>query len=423
MKVQPRSTAISTGQSGYPALLIGRARREESWNLGAAALLAAAGVGLGRDVAAPREVGLWLAVLSTSVWVMQVQWCLWSDALRRDLLPLPIAPGAHFRDAMGAALRRSWAAAMAPVGFAAGAGLAGQGNGEDAKVVLLLAATAWGVALPIAPFAAGIAGLGARRSRSRGLSSLQTWLSGGWAAPEHAAFFYTPSLALGAIASAVVSLGPRPALALVAWPCCAVGFFAFRRSIFEVVPRVREHEMLLRRPGEMDDAPATLAWGSALPIVPRALHALFVRQLARRTRGRGVLTTLGLAGLGLYLLRTDSPAPLVGAAAVVGVAALSRSALAAADEATLPAWMQRSLPIRRGQIGLAAALAALPEPAVAGTLAALALLLDGAFHGAAAVGLAVVVLPTVGAAAPRAPWIGAGVTLVLAALPLVGGEL
>jgi hypothetical protein len=404
-------------------VVLGRLRRGEPAAFVAALVLFATGAVAGWDLSRDRalfvEAAVWIAVASSGALLLQLQWCAYSDELRFALLPLPIAAADHLSDAVSTALRRSWPAAMGALGV--GAGALATGRTGEAAVLAARTAVAWIAALGIGSAATGVAGRLARRAGSGTLAALQSWLGGGWSAPEHAPFFYAPALALAATAIVVLATGPRPWIAPIFLPLVFVGRAAAAGSLFEVVARVHEHALALRRPGEAGDEPATLAWRALLPARARPMHGIFLRQIARRTRGQGVLAALVLASIGVYLLRRGADAsPWAASAAVVLVAWLARTARVVGDASSWPRWMREVLPVRRSDSALAAWLASVPGPLVVAMLAALALFAAGQRTSAVVVAVAGALLPLSGSAAPRTPWIQAGLAGVLAVLPLAG---
>lgn len=388
---------------------------------------------LGRDLwlrggAASFSDLLYYAVVGTAgVPALQAQWALYERADRLALLPMPIAPDAHFADAVQITLARTCPLALVLVGLAAGS-LAGGAPPTLAaaaivQVVLSLAATVLaGMGI------AALAGRTAMRSEHAAWQRLRETLAGGWAAPEHAPFFWAPGLAVGlaAITTAGVRQGAVPAaIALAACLALALaGRPAFRQALFQVAPLAHEHARSLyggERPPPL--SPIGLSIGRLLPARARPFFVRDAIQLARISRGKGVLASLGIAALAIAALRTDA-APWVTSLAAGLVGLMAMGALRVARPDASPPWMERALPAPAGAMFLGRAGATALLPGAIGIGAALALSLGGAsgarlaFVALVAAPLAVVATGLARIRAASATWtFGA----VVAAAAMAGG--
>ncbi len=342
---------------------------------------------LGRDLwlrggAASFPDLLYYAVVgSAGVPALQAQWALYERADRLALLPLPLSPEVHFADAVRITIARTCPLALVLVGLAAGSLAAGAEPARAAAAVVQVAMS-FAATLLAGIGIAALAGRTAMRTATAGFHRLRQSLAGGWAAPEHAPFFWAPGLAVGlaAVTASRVRQGLVPgAIALGACLLfAAAGRPAYRRALFQVAPLAHEHARSLfggERPPPL--SPIGLSVGRLLPRRARPFFVKDAIQIARTSRGRGVLAGLGVAAIAIAALRTGA-APWVTSAAAGLVGLLAAGALRAARPEASPAWMERSLPVPAGAMLLGRAAAAALMPTASGIAAALGLLAGGA---------------------------------------------
>jgi hypothetical protein len=396
----------------------------------------AAGAGavlLGRDLwlrggaAGFSDLVYYAVVGSAGVPALQAQWALYERADRLALLPLPIAPDAHFADAVRITLARTCPLALVLVGLAVGSLAGGAPPARAAAAVLqvvlsLAAAVLAGIGI------ASIAGRTAMRTDHAAWQRLRETLAGGWAAPEHAPFFWAPGLAVGlaAVTASGVRQGAAPAaIALGACLALAVaGRPAFRQALFQVAPLAHEHARSLyggERPPPL--SPLGLSIGHLLPARARPFFVRDAIQLARISRGRGVLAALGIAAIAIAALRTDA-APWVTSVAAGLVGLMATGALRVARPDASPPWMERALPAPVSAMFLGRAGATALLPGAIGIAAALALVLGGA-SGARLAFVAALAIPLALVAAGLARIRAAGATwafgAVVATAAVAGG--
>ncbi|MBI2897975.1 MAG: hypothetical protein HYY06_30745 [Deltaproteobacteria bacterium] len=351
-------------------------------------LVAAGGAALlGRDVALRSgarglvELLYWTVVATAGIPALQAQWALYERADRMALLPLPIPPGVHLRDAARVAAAKVCPLALMLLGLAAG-GLAGGLPARPALEAVVMVAVSTLTAFLAGFGVAALAGRAAMRSTSPALETVRRALAGGWSLPEHAPFFWAPGLAVAlvAFAAAGVQRGLFPgAIAVactVALACAAPA--AYRRALFEVAPLAAEHARSIYG-GQPPPAPSPVGLSLGV-LLPRAARPFFVKdatQIGRLARGHGVLAALGVAGLTIAALRTGS-APWVACAAVGLVGAFGMAAIRVSRPDASPAWLERVLPAPSSARILGRAAAAAILPAVTGLALALGLAIAGA---------------------------------------------
>lgn len=365
-------------------------------------LAAGAGaVALGRDVwlrsdgAGFADVLYYACVATAGLPALQAQWALYERDDRLALLPLPLPPDAHFSDAVRITAARSCPLALALLGLALGALVAGAPSSAALAAVGQVAGSIAATVLAGIGLAA-LAGRAAMRTEHAAWQRVRETLAGGWAAAEHAPFFWAPGLAvaLAAFTTAGVRQGPIAAAVAIAGSAVLFAFArpAFRQALFQVAPLAYEHARSLfggERPPPL--SPLGLSVGRLLPQAARPFFVKDAIQMARVGRGRGVLAGLGVAAIAIASLRTDA-APWVtsAAAGLVGLLAASAVRIARADAS--PRWLDRALPARPGAVVVGRAVAAALLPAAIGICAALGLLAGGA-SGARAVFVAIVAMP------------------------------
>ena len=384
---------------------------------------------LGRDLwlrEGARAFGdiLYYAVVATAgVPTLEAQWALYERPDRLALLPLPLPPRAHFADAVRVLVARVCPLGLAVAGLAVGPLL---GGAPAARALVTCGTTvgAFAIAVTSGLGLAALAGRAAMRSDDVRWQQVRASLAGGWAAPEHAPFFWSPglSVALAAVSTAAVARGAVPAGAAVALALglALAGRRAYGRALFQVAPLTAEHARSLLGGRELSPpSPVGLALGRLLPRAARPFFARDATQLSRLARGRGVLAALGLAALEIAALRT-SAAPWVVVGAIGLLALLAGAALRLARPDATPRWLESVLPATAFARVTGRAGAVAPLPAAIGACAAIGLALAGA-SAAPAVLVAVAAGPLAIAAASAAllrrdwaPWTYAALATALA---------
>jgi len=244
-----------------------------------------------------------------------------------------------------------------------------------------------------------------------GASQFKRFVSGNWAPPEFAPFFYAPAGVLAAAAfsgivlqKAVEDLAFRAAparglavlaaLAAAALAALALGRRWHAAAHDRAVPLVREVALRMVSIEAEDRAPP---WGDFLgALLPARLRPLFardLRQMNRAARGRYALAGVAAAGFVVYAIRTRELAgwALLGAAGLS--AYIAAVAIRLADPDLDVPWLARALPLPRGW--------SFPVHALLATFLALHFALPAAaaiwLHGHRAVAGAILAVPPVAA--------------------------
>jgi hypothetical protein len=272
-------------------------------------------------------------------------------------------------------------------------------------------AQVWGVHALAACAAMALLPL-AGASAAAGASTFKRFVSGNWAPPEFAPFFYAPAAVLAAAAFGGIVLGkasedlclrvaPARGLAVLAAlaAAAAAALAAGRRwhvqAHARAVPLVREVALRMVSIEAQDQAPP---WGAGLAaLLPARLRPLFgrdLRQMNRAARGRYAVGGVAAGVFLLFALRT----PVLPGWSVLGAAGLTAwlaaVALRLADPDLDVPWLARALPVGAGGL--------LPVRALLATFLAAHFALPAAgavfLHGRRAEAAALALVPGVAAA-------------------------